>query len=49
MHGLVLGTIWLLQNETRGDEFALEVVSYIGCAISIISLLIAVVFYLAQG
>ncbi|XP_064388289.1 adhesion G protein-coupled receptor L3-like isoform X2 [Halichondria panicea] len=36
-------------NETRGDEFALELVSYIGCTISIISLLLAVIFYLVQG
>ena len=38
-----------LQKVSTDVQFALEVVSYIGCAISIVCLLITVVFFLIQG
>ena len=39
----------IIQKVSTDIQFALEVVSYIGCAISIVCLLITMIFFLLQG
>lgn len=41
--------LWALQKVAEDVKLALEVVSYIGCAVSIICLIATVIFFLLQG
>ena len=46
---IVIPSLMLLQNISKPEGEALQIISYIGCAISAVCLIISIVFFLLQG
>ena len=48
--GCIMSTcIFILQDISAAERLALQVVSYIGCGISVVCLAISIVYFLLQG